>query len=156
MFTNGTNVASVGWYSTGETYLTDRCVTLQNKSKCQKQVTELHTSIQKNLWRSSNGRKHIIPTDLLCTSSGKGENDRCDILPGSALVKYNAEARKWYLGGLLTWGSNNLKDCKKHMTGFDIYTKTDRHIKWIRTVTKINLRYPDETDSRAFRRRQHG
>ena len=155
MFNNVTNVATIGWYSNGDRHLTDRCVKVVDHATCQKYVQETHSNIQRDVWGSSNGRSHIVPTELMCTEATVGSNDRCKILAGSALVTFDPNKRKWYLGGILSWGHKDLSTCQKHMTSYDMFTKIDKHIKWIRMVTKINLRYPDEKDVRASRRRKH-
>jgi len=142
-------VATGGWYSNGRRFLTDRCVSVVKKSTCMSHVKDTHTRIQKEHWKSSNGRAQAVPTDLICTNATRGPNDNCDIVAGSALVKYDEKSRKWYLGGLLTWGDEELSVCKKYMTGFDIYSKIDKYTKWIRKETQINLVYPDEDDPRA-------
>ena len=143
------NVATGGWYSNGNRFLTERCVSVVKKSTCMEHVKETHTRIQKEHRGSSNGRAEAIPTDLICTNATRGSNDNCDILPGSALVKYDEKSRKWYLGGLLTWGNEKQSVCKKYMNSFDIYSKIDKYTKWIRKETQINLVYPDEKDARA-------
>lgn len=150
MFRSGKNVATIGWYQDASkgTYMTDRCVQVMAKGRCTDHIRTTHQSIHKKRYGARDTRLTLYPTDIICTNATRGSNDLCGIHPGSPLVAFDQKARKWYLGGIYTWGSKEHKYCKEYMNTFDMFSKVNKYIKWIRQETRLNLKNPDVQNSR--------
>ena len=138
-------MATIGWYTgaNSPTWMTDRCVTITSKDKCTKHVQKTHRDIHTNRYGARDTRLSLYPTDILCTDASRGKNDLCAIHPGSPLVAYNATERKWYLGGIYTWGSKEHKYCKEYMNTYDMFSKITKYVKWVRDEIRLNLKNPD-------------
>ena len=137
-------VVSIGWQHDKTDKKTDRCLEIEQKTICKNHYDKLHKDLHTNRYKTSDGREKLMPADLICVKElPQGSSDLCKIIPGSGLVAYHEESKKWYLGGILTWSSDKLLECKETMTTFSIYSQVHRYVNWIQSRTKLNLKYPD-------------
>ena len=127
----------------GYEYITDRCLKIVPNTNCTAHTHKTHKEIHTRRYSKADGRKNYLPVDLMCLVPTVGDSDICETLPGSGLVAYDATVKKWYLGGILTWGGKKLKECKNFMNTFDIYAKAHKYVRWIRSETRLNIKYPD-------------
>ena len=148
-FRAGKPVVTVGWLHSGGRYLTDRCETVLPKSKCMEHIRKTHIALHKGVHNTEDGRAGLIPVDLMCTNATVGVPDTCKIFPGSGLVAFDKNAGKWYLGGIVSWGSTKFEHCQTYVKKYPIYTKVFKYIKWIKQNTELkNLKFPDVEDDR--------
>lgn len=140
LFKSRKMVATVGWKMDGPTYLTDRCVKITSKNKCSKNIKTSLTAVHKLFKR---GPLHPIQPSMLCTEATKGSNDFCNLPPGSPLVAFDNVSKKWYLGGLLSWGTDDVPSCKQITRKVDFFSDINGYIDWIKENTFIDLKYPD-------------
>ncbi|XP_057297709.1 mannan-binding lectin serine protease 1-like [Hydractinia symbiolongicarpus] len=146
LFKSGHNVVSTGWLTSGQKYITDRCVRIESKENCGSFTNHIHISHFATRYKDeSQNRKRLAPVDILCTTPPKGDSDKCKLLPGSGLVAYDDKTRKWYLGGVLTWGGLDLKTCTDIMKKYSMYTKVPKFLKWIKETTDLRIKDLDAT-----------
>lgn len=143
MFRGGKMVATVGWKSTHEQYLTDRCMQVIPRGQCRTHAASVHKKLHTEHFKTHDARKNRIPEDLMCTNATVGPSDVCNLMPGAGLVAYDKISKKWYLGGLLTWGGKKKDICNNYMHTYDIYSKIAKYARWIKEETRLNLKYPD-------------
>ena len=143
MFRGGKMVATVGWMNSPKKYLTDRCMQVLPRGQCRTHAAAVHKRLHTEHFKTIDGRSKAIPEDLMCANATVGESDVCKLMPGAGLVAYDQKTRKWYLGGLLTWGGKSKNICEKYMHTYDIYSKISKYSRWVKDETRLNLKYPD-------------
>lgn len=112
-------------------------------------VRETHLALHKGVHNTKDGRAGLIPEDLMCTNATVGVPDICKIFPGSGLVAFDKNAEKWYLGGIVSWGSKKIEHCQTYIKKYPIYTKVFKYLRWIKQSTELkNLKFPDVEDDR--------
>lgn len=151
MFRGNKMVATIGWMNGPKKVLTDRCTQVTHNRKCKEHAARVHNKLHTQHYKTEDGRSKRIPQNLMCTNATVGPSDICKLMPGAGLVAFDKREKKWYLGGLLTWGGKSADICEKYMHKYDIYTKISKYAKWVREETRLNLKYPDAKNAKKIK-----
>ena len=144
-------IATVGWMNSPRKYLTDRCMQIIPNRKCKEHVANIHNRLHTLHYETEGGYPNRVPEEVMCTNATIGPNDICKLMPGAGLVAFDKKDKKWYLGGLLTWGGKTTRICENYMHKYDIHTKISKYARWIKEETRLNLKYPDAKNAKKIR-----
>lgn len=71
-----------------------------------------------------------ITHDMFCAGFGSGRNYICKGDSGGAFAYRHEVKRRWFIGGLVSWGS--FKGCERG-NNYSVYLNIEHYINWIRS-----------------------
>ncbi|KAM8927598.1 mannan-binding lectin serine protease 2 [Pelodytes ibericus] len=106
--------------------ITERGVAARNLKFVQVDIVEHGKCKEEYRKRSKDDNQYIVTDNMICAGSEEGGKDSCSGDSGSALAFLDTYSKKWFIGGIVSWG---LECGAKGQYG--VYTKVSNYIDWI-------------------------
>ncbi|XP_075046287.1 mannan-binding lectin serine protease 2 [Mixophyes fleayi] len=113
--------------------LTERNLLSSNLRFVQVEVIDHGRCVASYKEKSTAEAKYTVTENMICAGNEEGGKDSCGGDSGGALVFFDTETEKWFLGGIVSWGLNcGVKG------EYGVYTKVSNYLVWIENTIQKN------------------